>query len=83
MQKRKYRLDAYEQGAVDSFKKNPTPELAKQIEDLEKRHLSGRQRITIRILQHDLNIIKIKAAKLGWPYQTYINMLIHKDAIKA
>lgn len=37
--------------------------------------------ITIRVSKHDLDVVKIKASKLGIPYQTYIKMLIHRDVI--
>ena len=36
--------------------------------------------ITLRVSLHDMEAIKIKASKCGLPYQTYINMLIHRDA---
>ena len=37
--------------------------------------------ISIRVSEHDLEVMKIKATRLGIPYQTYINMVIHKDAL--
>jgi predicted DNA binding CopG/RHH family protein len=40
-----------------------------------------RKPVSIRILTSDIETIKIKAAKLGVPYQTYINILIHRDAV--
>jgi len=47
-----------------------------------KTHLKKKQSITIRVAEQDIETIKIKASKLGLPYQTYINMLIHKEATK-
>jgi predicted DNA binding CopG/RHH family protein len=37
--------------------------------------------ITIRISGGDIQAMKVKAAKMGVPYQTYINILIHRDAV--
>lgn len=37
--------------------------------------------ITIRISGSDIQAMKVKAAKMGVPYQTYINILIHRDAV--
>jgi predicted DNA binding CopG/RHH family protein len=36
--------------------------------------------ITIRISDNNIQAMKVKAAKMGVPYQTYINILIHRDA---
>ncbi len=46
---------------------------------LEKQ--SKRKPVSIRILTSDIEAIKVKAAKLGVPYQTYINKLNHRDAV--
>lgn len=46
-----------------------------------KAHVKNRKSITIRVQKVDLEAMKLKASKLGIPYQTYINMLIHKDAL--
>lgn len=46
-----------------------------------KNHLKRKKSITIRVSEIDLEAMQIKASKLGIPYQTYINMVIHKDAI--
>lgn len=35
--------------------------------------------ISIRMLTTDIEAIKVKAAKIGVPYQTYINIIIHRD----
>ena len=45
-----------------------------------KNHVKVKKAITIRVSPHDLEIMRLKASKLGIPYQTYINILIHKDA---
>jgi predicted DNA binding CopG/RHH family protein len=46
-----------------------------------KNQKKSKKSITIRINEVDLEIMQIKASKLGIPYQTYINMLIHKNAM--
>ena len=57
-------------------------EQMKMWDELGKTHLKKKQSITIRVAEQDIETIKIKASKLGLPYQTYINMLIHKEATK-
>jgi predicted DNA binding CopG/RHH family protein len=42
---------------------------------------SIRKLVSIRILTSDIEAMRKKAAKIGIPYQTYINILIHRDAI--
>lgn len=37
--------------------------------------------ITLRVHESDLEVMRLKACRMGIPYQTYINILIHKDAI--
>jgi predicted DNA binding CopG/RHH family protein len=81
----KYKLDGYEQDIEDNF------EFLKQVKNIQKRkaelqlaakeYLQKKQSITIRLSEPDLEAMRIKASKLGIPYQTYINMLIHKDAV--
>ncbi len=45
-----------------------------------QKHIQTKRPITIRVSEEGLEAMKIKASRLGIPYQTYINMLIHKDA---
>lgn len=54
--------------------------LKAQLSEAAKKHLVNKKPITIRVHINDIEAIKLKASKLGIPYQTYINMLIHKDA---
>ena len=42
--------------------------------------MKAKKRITIRISESDLEIMRVKASKLGITYQTYITILLHKDA---
>ncbi len=79
-------LDEYEQELEDNL------ELCLKLEDSEekkiieklvaaaKSHSNIKKAITLRVSPHDLEIMRIKASRLGIPYQTYINMVIHKDA---
>lgn len=84
--KKKVILDAYEQEIEDNFE-NLKPsknqkKLRKQLVEAAKEYVAARKSITIRVMNGDIIAIKAKAAKAGVPYQTYINSLIHKEAIK-
>jgi len=77
-------LDEYERELESDFEKekpieNEKEEIAK-ITAMAARYLSRKKSVTLRLKEPDLEIMKIKASKLGIPYQTYINMVIHKDA---
>ena len=50
------------------------------IEEAAKNHVSRKKQVSIRVAEKDLEAMKIKATKMGVPYQTYINILIHRDA---
>lgn len=80
----KFKLDAYEQDIEDNFEKLPKAgnkkNMSKMLQSAAKKQLKDKKPITIRISLSDIEAIKIKASKCGVPYQTYINMLIHKDA---
>lgn len=80
------KLDKYEQDIEDNYEKQVSiPNLKEKIklfQEAAKRHLKNKKAITIRVSPADIEAIKIKASKHGLPYQTYINMLIHQDAIK-
>jgi predicted DNA binding CopG/RHH family protein len=78
-------LDQLEQDIEDHFNllkpiENLETEMSK-IKEAAKVHTNQKKSITLRVHEYDLEIMRIKASKLGVPYQTYINMLIHKDAI--
>ena len=78
-------LDSYEQGIEDNFEYlQSVTNLEKEkamLKDVATSHVKRKKSITIRISEIDLKAMQIKASKLGIPYQTYINMLIHKDAV--
>lgn len=78
-------LDKYEQEIEDSFnaqKSIKTKSLIDNFKTAATKHLKSKKSITIRVANHDLEAIKIKASKMGLAYQTYINMLIHQAASK-
>jgi len=80
-----YKLDKYEQEIEDSFESQAiitNPDILKLFQNAAKAHLRKKYPITIRVARQDIEAIKIKASKLGLAYQTYINMLIHKEATK-
>lgn len=79
-------LDDDELDIEENFEKrtslNPT-ELKKEMHALTlaaKNHAKTKKSITIRVNPFDLEAIKLKASKLGVPYQTYLNILLHKEA---
>lgn len=79
------KLDSYEQDIEDNFEKHQKFDDKNEIALLRKAakaHLNNKRSITIRVAEHDIEAIKIKASKHGLPYQTYLNMLIHTDATK-
>lgn len=76
-----------------AFEKDIEENFASQISILDKdmsakfqkaaqKHLRTKKSMTIRVSQQDIEAIKIKASRKGIAYQTYINMLIHLDAIQ-
>jgi predicted DNA binding CopG/RHH family protein len=79
-------LDEYEQELEDNLelctRLSPAEaklEIAKLVA-AAKNHVKAKKSITLRVAPYDLEIMRLKASKLGVPYQTYINMVIHKDA---
>jgi len=84
MNKKSKLLDAYEQDLEEHFLKLPKTRnegaLINKLQCTAKEYLQDKKPITIRVSVHDIEAIKIKASKAGIPYQTYINMLIHKEA---
>ncbi len=83
---KKIKLTKYEQDIEDNFeklKKSPNQKALKQaLMVAAKNYVENKKPITIRVAQSDIVAMKNKAAKMGVPYQTYINILIHKDALK-
>ncbi|WP_341748235.1 CopG family antitoxin [Candidatus Tisiphia endosymbiont of Dascillus cervinus] len=80
-----YKLDKYEQDIEINFEEQPSIKNQNDIklfQNAAKTHLKRKYPITIRVAEQDIEAIKIKASKLGLAYQTYINMLIHKEATK-
>ena len=79
-------LDEYEQEIEDHLEKQTSlsaRNLKKEIATIKraaKAHSKIKRSITLRVNEIDLEAIKLKASKTGIPYQTYLNMIIHKDA---
>lgn len=82
---KRIKLDKEEQALEDQFdslQSDPNKEhFTKALEAAAIQHVQNKKPITIRVSIADIEAIKIKASRCGIPYQTYINMLIHKDAI--
>jgi predicted DNA binding CopG/RHH family protein len=78
-------LDTYEQEIEDNLDSVKSLKNQKEsfsaLKKAAKKHIQNKKPITIRLSIEDLEAIKIKATKCGLPYQTYLNMIIHKDAI--
>jgi predicted DNA binding CopG/RHH family protein len=83
--KKKTKLDKYEQEIEDNLHKikriKNFKTFKKSVEESAKKHVEQRKSVTIRLLSKDIEIMKEKAEQMGVPYQTYINILIHRDAI--
>ena len=83
--KKKIKLDKYEQEIEDNLHKMKQPRNHKQIKKMlvtaANNYFKERNPVTIRILNSDIEIMKEKAEKMGVPYQTYINIVIHRDAV--
>jgi len=82
--KKKIFLEPYEQEIEDSYgERNVIGNMKEEIDLLTrvaKAHKKRKKSITLRVHETDIEAMKIKASKMGIPYQTYINILIHRDA---
>ncbi len=67
-------LEAYESGKLNGAPVSDSMVLA------AKETMKKNRNINIRISENDLELIKLKAAREGMPYQTLIGSLIHKYA---
>lgn len=81
---KKIKLTKYEQDIEDNLEKyipvkNQT-KVKKALVAAAKEYMKEKKPITIRVSTADIEAIKIKAEKFGVPYQTYINILIHREA---
>ncbi len=70
-------LAAYEAGELRSI---TTPALALQLKQVA--HSTGLkdQRINIRLSRSDLEALRVRALRLGMPYQTLISSVLHRYA---
>lgn len=81
---KKITLDDYEKDieahiSEDSDLENLQREMT-LVKAAAKHHMTRKKSITIRVHELDLEAIKLIASKHGVPYQTYINMVIHREA---
>lgn len=80
----KIKLDKYEkdiESKIDNLAS--VPNVKKEMASIRKaatNHLRKNKSITLRVNNADLEVIRLKASKLGVKYQTYLNILIHKEA---
>ncbi len=79
-------LDVFERAIEDHFEglkqvPNVKSEMAR-VARAAKKHGKRKKVITLRVHEMDLEAMRLKASKLGMPYQTYINALIHQDATR-
>lgn len=83
---KKIKLTKYERDIEKNFEKSkrvPNQKALKaKLVEAAKEYIQNKKPITIRVAPNDITIIKSKAEKMGIPYQTYINILIHEDAIR-
>jgi predicted DNA binding CopG/RHH family protein len=77
-------LDDYEQDIENFVEKSVVVKGLQQelalIQSAAKQHLTRKKSITIRVHEMDLEAIKMIASKNGVPYQTYLNIIIHREA---
>jgi len=77
-------LDAYEQEIEDSINtmeiKPPDAAMKKRIKKLQQiaQESLKRKAISLRMIEKELATFKKKASEEGLPYQTLLNLLIHK-----
>lgn len=84
MKNKKINLDSEEQQLLDDFDagefrslRNRKAEIL-QLEEAATNTLKKDKRINIRISNHDLERLQMRAAREGVPYQTYISGALHK-----
>ena len=87
MKKTKTKLTSYERDLEKNITKSKSAKNQKSLKQslvkAAESYLSERKPVTIRLLASDIESMKIKASKMGIPYQTYINIIIHRDAVAA
>ncbi len=82
--KKKFFIDDEEKEIIESFEKwefktvNNLEENKKIIKQIFKNNISKRKSINIRLLESDIQKIKVKAIEEWLPYQTLISQVLHK-----
>jgi len=81
---KKIKLTKYEQDIEDNLehfvKVKNHAKVKKALATAAREYMKDKKPITIRVSISDIEAIKVKAEKFGVPYQTYINILIHREA---
>ena len=81
---KKWQLDEYEQDLLAAFEAGEMKVVSNQKEWKREAEQAARNfmrkdaRLNIRLNQHDLTQLKIRAAQEGLPYQTLAASIIHK-----
>lgn len=81
MAKKNYKLDAEEQGILDSFNRGEWVSKGENLDkykEAAKNTFAKTHRINFRVSEKDFRSIQIKARKEGLPYQTLVSSVIHK-----
>ena len=68
-------LEAVESGALRSI---ATPDLLNQLRESAQATGKKNQRINIRLSGTDLEALRVRALRLGIPYQTLISSILHR-----
>lgn len=83
--KKKIKLDAYERDIEKNLGKGKPiknqKKLVAKLKQAAKNYIAEKKSVTIRLSSDDIEVMKLKAQRMGVPYQTYINIVIHRDAL--
>ena len=81
-----YELDGYEQEILDNIElaeSYSSEETKKKLDELvvfAESHIEERTNINLDMSTRDIEELKYRASKLGIPYKTIINMVVHRYA---
>jgi len=82
-----YELDEYEQEIIDnihlaeSYSPEETKRKLDELVAFAESHIEARAHVDLDMAIRDLEEVKYRASKIGIPYKTLINMVIHRYAI--
>ncbi|MCK4980846.1 MAG: hypothetical protein KAS62_10655 [Candidatus Delongbacteria bacterium] len=80
MNKKKIKLDGYENEILEAFEdgKLQVSEVQNDYKTMAENTLKKNKKIGIRISENDITALKRKASREGIPYQTLIGSILHK-----